>query len=66
MTLKHFFSKRKTELPKECQDEILFFYTMLLKMRKRRPKLNVDKIMKKLYPEFKLVENDYQNIFMIQ
>ncbi len=55
MTLKHFFSKRKTELPKECQDEILLFYKMLLKMRKRHPKLNVDKIMKKLYPEFKLV-----------
>jgi hypothetical protein len=66
MTLALFFSKRKTELPKAGQDEILFFYKMLLKMRKRHPKLNVDKIMKKLYPEFKLVENDCNNIFMIQ
>lgn len=66
MTLAQFFLKKKTELPKECQGEILLFYKMLLKMRKRHPKLNVDKIMKKLYPEFKLVENDFQNIFMIQ
>lgn len=48
-----FFSRRKIDLPSVCQDEIIRFYKMLLKMKKKHPKLNVNKIMKNLYPNFK-------------
>lgn len=54
MTITRFFLKKKTELPKVSQEEIIRFYLMLLKMKNHRPNLNVIRIMKKLYPNFKL------------
>lgn len=53
MAMTSFFSRRKIDLPSVCQDEIIRFYKMLLKMKKKHPKLNVNKIMKNLYPNFK-------------
>lgn len=50
----NFFSKHKTDLPKVRQEEIVLFYKMLLKMKNHRPNLNVNRIMSKLYPNFKL------------
>lgn len=53
MAMTCFFSRRKTNLPKICQDDIILFHKMLLKMKKRHPNLNVGQIMRKLYPDFK-------------
>jgi hypothetical protein len=60
MAMTNFFSRRKTNLPNLCQDEIIIFYKMLLKMQKKHPKLNVNKIMKKLYPNFKWDSIDHK------
>ena len=54
MTLAQFFLNKKTELPKVSQEEIMRFYLMLIQMKNHRPNLNVIRIMKKLYPNFKL------------
>ncbi len=54
MAMTSFFSRRKTNLPNICQDEIILFHKMLLKMKKRHPNLNVKKIMFKLYPNYNI------------
>ena len=52
-----FFGKRKLEKPNFSHDEVVQFHKMLLKMKKRRPNLNVKKIMVKLYPNFIIKDN---------
>lgn len=54
MTIARFFMKRKTEVSKVSQEEMMSFYLMLLKMKNHRPFLNVRRIMTRLYPNFKL------------
>ena len=46
------FFNRKSNLTIVPESEILVFYQMLLKMKKRHPKLNAKKIIKKLYPYY--------------
>lgn len=53
-----FFFKKKTDTPRVCNEEVVLFYKMLLKMRKRHPNLNVKKIMRKLYPNFNIEKID--------
>ncbi len=53
-----FFIKKKTDLPRYSNEEVVLFYKMLLKMKKRRPNLNVIKIMYKLYPNFNIERID--------
>ena len=47
------FSK-KSNLPIVPESEILVFYTMIKKMKKRHPHLNPEKIVKKLYPYYSI------------
>lgn len=54
MIIINFFSKSKTDLTRERREEIVLFYEMLVRMKKRRPNLNIKRIMSKLYPNFKL------------
>jgi hypothetical protein len=54
MTIVSFFSKCKTDMPGVSPEEIILFYEMLLRMKKHHPNLNVNRIMTKLYPNFKL------------
>lgn len=53
MAIMSFFSKRRNDDTQDCREEMLKFYFMLLKMKKQHSHLNIDKIMKKLYPDFK-------------
>ncbi len=53
-----FFIKKKTDLPRPSNEEVVLFYKMLLKMRKRHPNLNVKKIMNRLYPYFNIEKID--------
>ena len=46
------FFKKKSVLKYVPENEIRVFYQMLLKMKKRHPKLNAKKIIKKLYPYY--------------
>lgn len=48
LTVKSFI-KVKTEINDFDQKDMHNFYTQLLKMKKKRPSLNIDRIMKKLY-----------------
>lgn len=43
------FFKIKSNLPIVPESEILVFYTMIQKMKKRHPHINSEKIVKKLY-----------------
>ncbi len=51
-----FFQTRPKNISKPCGDEIIRFYRMLIKMKKNRPNLNVNRIMFRLYPDFNLNE----------
>ena len=56
MTRTGFFSKGKRDLPKAHQEEMVLFYKMLLKMKKHHPTLNVNRVMLRLYSNFKIEE----------
>lgn len=48
------FFRRKSNLPIVPESEILVFYTMIKKMKKRHPHINPEKIVKKLYPYYSI------------
>jgi hypothetical protein len=54
MIIGSFLSKCKKDIPKVNQEDIIPFYKMLLRMKKRHPNLNVNRIMTRLYSNFKL------------
>lgn len=54
MKLVRFFSRNSSDLPKGRQEEIVRFYKMLIKMQRNRPNLNIDKIIRKLYPDLEI------------
>ena len=60
MKLKEDFSLRTEtnfDVSNFSHQEIVHFYRTLLKMKKRRPDLNVKRIMLKLYPNFIIKDN---------
>ena len=54
MKLVRYFSRKSSDLPKVRQEEIVRFYKMLIKMKRNRPNLNIDKIIRKLYPDLEI------------
>lgn len=57
-----FHNKCKLEKSKFSQEDVIKFHRMLLKMKKRRPNLNVKRIMGKLYPNFRIEDSIQKNI----
>lgn len=49
-----FFSRQQLGFSKAYQEEASHFYMMLLKMKKKHTDLNINRIMVRLYPDFKL------------
>ncbi len=51
-----FSESYSNKVSKVSKEDIFCFHQMLLKMKKKRPNLNVNRIMLRLYPNFKLPE----------
>jgi hypothetical protein len=54
MKLVQIFSRNSSDLSIGRQEEIVRFYKMLIKMKRNRPNLNIDKIFRKLYPDLEI------------